>query len=126
MIKKLRQWGRRLRREVTALYFASHDPRTPWLAKVLIVCVIAYALSPLDLIPDFIPVLGQLDDLILLPIGIMLVIRLIPSVVWMECREQATLSQLHNMPLMPIAGVVIVGIWIFSAILLIGWLVSIR
>ena len=88
----VRTWSERareLRREVYALYFACRDPRTPWYAKWLVAGVVAYALSPIDLIPDFIPVLGQLDDLILVPLGIAIAIRLIPTEVLAECRAKA-------------------------------------
>ena len=79
----------RLRDESYALYLASRDPRTPWYAKLLVAAVVAYAVSPIDLIPDFIPVLGQLDDLLLLPIGIALAIRLVPRAVLEEKRALA-------------------------------------
>ncbi len=72
-----------------ALYFAYRDPRTPWYAKVLLIAVIGYALSPIDLIPDFIPVLGYLDDLVIVPAGIYLATRMIPKDVMVECREKA-------------------------------------
>ena len=85
-------WKRRVsewKRETIVLYHACRDPRTPWYAKALGVAVIAYALSPIDLIPDFIPVLGYLDDLILVPIGIWLVLRLIPREVWRDAQARA-------------------------------------
>ena len=78
-----------LRDETYALYVASRDPRTPWYAKLLVAAIVAYALSPIDLIPDFIPVLGQLDDLLLLPLGIALAIRLVPRAVLEEGRAEA-------------------------------------
>ena len=84
-----KQWARRLKRETYALYLAARDPRVPWYAKALAICVAGYALSPLDLIPDFIPIIGYLDDLILVPLGIALVIRLIPSEALADCRERA-------------------------------------
>src|SRR5512145_2166648 len=76
--ERLRQWARTVRREVLMLYLAARDPRVPWYAKVVAACVAAYALSPIDLIPDFIPVLGYLDDVIIVPLGIVLAMRLIP------------------------------------------------
>ena len=79
---------RHLRDEVHALYFASKDSRTPWYAKALVAAVVAYAVSPIDLIPDFIPVLGQLDDLVIVPLGIWCAIRLIPPAVLAECRAK--------------------------------------
>src|SRR5206468_12969857 len=82
LLPKLKEQASRLKRELHALWLAYSDPRTPWLARLLIVCIIAYALSPIDLIPDPIPVIGHLDDLILLPLAIALAIRMIPDSVW--------------------------------------------
>ena len=87
--KDWRERARRLTTEVRALNFASRDPRTPWYAKAFVACVVAYALSPIDLIPDFVPVLGQLDDLVLVPLGILAARRMIPAHVLAECRERA-------------------------------------
>jgi uncharacterized membrane protein YkvA (DUF1232 family) len=84
-----RRWARRLKREIYALYLAARDPRVPWYTKVLALAIVGYALSPLDLIPDFIPIIGYVDDLILVPLGIALVLRLTPSGVLAECRAQA-------------------------------------
>lgn len=89
-LARVRGWARRLAKEVAALYLAAGDPRVPWYARALAVVVVAYALSPLDLIPDPIPVLGYLDDLLLVPAGVALFIRLVPDDVWAECRERAT------------------------------------
>jgi uncharacterized membrane protein YkvA (DUF1232 family) len=89
LVRKLKEQASRPKRELHALWLAYHDPRTPWLARALIVCVIAYALSPIDLIPDPIPIIGHLDDLILLPLGIALIIRMIPDSVMTDCRERA-------------------------------------
>ena len=86
----LKEWSRVLRRDVHAIWFAARDPRVPWYAKVLGLAVAAYALSPIDLIPDFIPVLGYLDDLILVPLGIALVVKLIPANLMAEHRAQAS------------------------------------
>jgi uncharacterized membrane protein YkvA (DUF1232 family) len=86
---RLRAWVRALRRDVHALYLCARDPRVPWYAKAVAMLVAGYAISPIDLIPDFIPVLGHLDDLILLPLGIMLAIRLIPAAVLEEHRQTA-------------------------------------
>lgn len=90
VIDRLRAWARSIKRQIMVLWFSCRHPKAPWLAKALAVCVVAYALSPIDLIPDFIPVLGYLDDLILLPLGILLVMRLMPEEVLMECRIRAT------------------------------------
>src|SRR3982074_3086763 len=90
MLLYLKQWARALKRDVTMLYLAARHPRVPWYAKALAGFVAAYALSPIDLIPDFIPVLGYLDDLIIVPLGIWLVIALIPEDVMREYRAMAS------------------------------------
>lgn len=89
MLRKLKEQASRLKRELHALWLAYSDPRTPWSARLLIVCIIGYALSPIDLIPDQIPIIGHLDDLILLPLAIALAIRMIPGSVMADCRERA-------------------------------------
>ncbi len=94
-----------------ALYLASIDPRVPWLAKAIIVMVVAYALSPIDLIPDFIPVIGYLDDFLLLPIGIWLAIRMIPEEVWKECQLSAQRAVIE-LPKNWRAGAIIIFIWL--------------
>ena len=121
MSSRLREWARALKQDVHALYLASRDPRTPWYAKALAIAVAAYALSPIDLIPDFIPVLGYLDDVLLVPLGILLVVWLIPPGIMAEHRELAAGAQVR--PVNRAAAVVIVCIWIAS-LLLVGWLVS--
>ncbi len=88
-LSRIRAWAGRLKRDGYAVYLASRDPRVPWYAKAVAIAVAAYALSPIDLIPDFIPVLGYLDDLILVPAGLWLAIALIPDEVMTECRAQA-------------------------------------
>ena len=93
MIEQAKQWARIVKRDVHALYRAGRDPRVPWYAKALAICVAAYALSPIDLIPDFIPVLGYLDDLIILPLGVLLVVRMIPPELMAEHRGAALLAQ---------------------------------
>lgn len=108
-----RQRARQLKREVFALYYAYKHPRVPWYAKVVAACVVAYALSPIDLIPDPIPVLGYLDDLVILPLGIALVLRLIPEDVLAECRRQA--QKPPTRPVNWIAAGVIVAVWIGTA-----------
>lgn len=90
ILQQLRRWANALKRHVMVLWFCCRHPGTPWLPTWLAVAVVAYALSPIDLIPDFIPILGYLDDLILLPLGIALVIRLMPAQVLEVCRKQAT------------------------------------
>jgi len=89
MIERAKQWARLVKRDVHAIYLAARDPRVPWYAKALALCVAGYALSPIDLIPDFIPVLGYLDDLIIVPIGIVAVLKLIPPEIMAEHRAAA-------------------------------------
>ena len=110
----LKEKARALKRETTALWFALRDPRTPWAARLVGALVVAYALSPIDLIPDFIPVLGLLDDLILLPLGIALCIRLIPADVFEDARRRAIDAELR--PVNRFAAAVIVLIWIGLAV----------
>jgi uncharacterized membrane protein YkvA (DUF1232 family) len=90
MLQRLRYWARGIKRDVHALYLAARDPRVPWYAKAVALAVAAYALSPIDLIPDFIPVIGYLDDLIIVPLGILLAVRLIPADVLAELRAAAS------------------------------------
>jgi uncharacterized membrane protein YkvA (DUF1232 family) len=113
MAGRLKTWARTIRRDVHALSLASRDPRVPWYAKALALIVAGYALSPIDLIPDFIPVLGYLDDLILVPAGIWLVIRLIPPQVMAEHRELAAAAQ--DRPVGRTAGIVVVCVWVIFA-----------
>ncbi|MES2601976.1 MAG: YkvA family protein [Pseudomonadota bacterium] len=115
----LKNWARALKRDVHAIYLASRDPRVPWYAKALAVVVAGYALSPIDLIPDFIPVLGYLDDIILVPLGIVLVLKLIPPPIMAEHRA-SVLAQ--DRPVSRVAALAIVCVWIVTAAL-VGWLV---
>lgn len=112
----LRSWARLVRRDVHALCLAGRDPRVPWHVKLLALAVAAYALSPIDLIPDFIPVLGYLDDVILLPLGILLVIRLIPPEILAEHRAAAVAAGERRLGRR--AAVVVVLIWLVAAALL--------
>ncbi len=89
MLEKLKERARQLKGETYALYLAARDPRTPWYAKLFVAGIVAYALSPIDLIPDFVPILGYMDDLILVPLGIILAIKLIPHSVLAESRTRA-------------------------------------
>lgn len=118
---KLRQRAVQLRSETLALYLAARDPRTPWYAKLLVAGIVAYAFSPIDLIPDFVPVLGYLDDLILIPLGIALAIRLVPAVVLAECRARAREANQKDRPQSRAAGAVIVVIWLLLAVLCAVW-----
>lgn len=120
-LEHLKQRARRLKAETLALYLAARDPRTPWYAKLLAAGIVAYAFSPVDLIPDFVPVLGYLDDLILIPMGVALAIRLVPHSVMAECRLRAQETIQNGKPVNRIAGAVIVVIWISLAALCAIW-----
>ena len=104
-----------LKREIHALYLACRHPDTPWYAKLCALLVVGYALSPIDLIPDFIPVLGYLDDLLLLPLGIALVLRMIPEPVLNECRAQAKQNAEKRLPKNRLAGAIVVVIWVLAS-----------
>jgi len=120
MLERARQWAQAIKRDVLALWIAARDSRVPWYAKALAMAVAAYALSPIDLIPDFIPVLGYLDDLVIVPLGILLVVWLIPAALMAEFRERAT--TLAAKPRSATAAVIIVLIWIAAATLAGWWL----
>ena len=117
-----RERARVLKQETFTLVVACRHPRVPWYGKALALLVVGYALSPIDLIPDFVPVLGYLDDLVLIPLGVMLVMRLIPVEVLAECRRQAAEIVGRAARLGKIAAVVIVAIWAMTAALLL-WLI---
>jgi uncharacterized membrane protein YkvA (DUF1232 family) len=119
MKDRLREWSRTIKRDVIAVYLAARDPRVPWYAKVLALCVAGYALSPIDLIPDFIPVIGYLDDLIIVPLGILAVIKLIPPDIMAEHRIAAAV--VAERPTSLTAAVVIAVIWIVSMVLVTWW-----
>ena len=116
----LQRWAASLKNNTYALYLASQDSRVPVLAKLMIGLVLAYALSPIDLIPDFIPVIGYLDDLILLPMGILLAVRLVPRAVWQECQVLAA-EQITGLPRNRRAAAVIIIIWILALVACVLW-----
>ena len=116
MLEKLRSRANTLKRETVAVYLAAKDPRTPWHAQAIAICTVAYAFSPIDLIPDFIPILGYLDDVILVPAGIALAIRLIPAEVLEDAREKAANSSLERSVGYVGAGIIAI-VWI---VILIG------
>lgn len=115
MLEKLKIKAKGIKHELTALYLAYRHPEVPWYAKLFTAIVIGYALSPIDLIPDFIPVLGYLDDLILIPMGIKIALKMIPNRVMIECREQAVELEKKSLGSSWIAAVVIIVIWILIA-----------
>ena len=122
-IARLRQWARTLKRDVIALYLATRDPRVPWYAKAVAAWVAAYALSPIDLIPDFIPVLGYLDDLVVLPLGILLAVKLVPREIMADLRAKAEDRRGERSPSRAGAAVII-GIWIVAALAIAYWFTS--
>lgn len=113
-IYDIKRWARELKREIFAVWIAARDPRTPVAAKVVGGIIAAYAISPIDLIPDFIPVLGYLDDLLIVPLGLMLAVRLIPDALMIEFRERSDI--MSERPRSILAAVVIVAIWILAGI----------
>ena len=121
MFRSARQWARRIKRDTYALYLAARDRRTPWYAKLFAACVVAYAFSPIDLIPDFIPVLGYLDDVIIVPLGIVLALKMIPADVMAECRAAAEADRPSSKPRNYVGAAAIVAIWLLAAALAIRW-----
>jgi uncharacterized membrane protein YkvA (DUF1232 family) len=125
LMRVMERWklqARRLKVEAYALYLAYKDPRVPWYARLFAACLVGYAFSPIDLIPDPIPILGYLDDLVLVPLGILLVRRMIPDAVLAECRERA--KDLVERPTNWVAAAVIIAIWILLAAAVTLWLVG--
>jgi uncharacterized membrane protein YkvA (DUF1232 family) len=118
MLERWKQWARHIKRDTRALYSAARDPRVPWFVKALAIAVAAYALSPIDLIPDFVPVLGYLDDLIIVPLGIALVVWLMPPD--LMTHHRALVEAQAETPVSRGAAIVIVGIWIVTSIVA-GW-----
>ncbi|WP_038203552.1 YkvA family protein [Xenophilus azovorans] len=114
LAQDLRQWARRIKRDGVTLWFAARDARTPWYAKVLVAFVVAYALSPIDLIPDFIPVLGYVDDVLLLPALIWLAVRLLPADVLAVCRVRADawMQAQGTRPRSRLGAVLVVLLWL--------------
>ena len=121
MLAHLKERALGLKAETYALYLAARHPGTPWYAKLLVAAIVAYALSPVDLIPDFVPILGYLDELILIPLGIALAVRMIPSSILEECRARSQETLLSGKSVGRVAGLVIVAIWIALAALGAAW-----
>lgn len=118
--KKWKNMAMQFRLQTLALYFAYRDPRTPWFAKWFALAVVAYALSPIDLIPDFVPVLGYLDDLVLIPLGVFLAMKMISPVVMEDCKAKAKDLAGIDKPEFKWMGVVVIGVWLLC-ILLVGF-----
>jgi uncharacterized membrane protein YkvA (DUF1232 family) len=119
LLDRAKDWARRVKRDAVAVYFAARDPRTPLLARCLALAIAAYALSPIDLIPDFIPILGYLDDLLIVPVGLLLVIRLLPPEVLATAREKA--NALLARPTSRAAAVFMVIVWLGCIAALACW-----
>jgi uncharacterized membrane protein YkvA (DUF1232 family) len=120
MAQFIETWKHRAREfkiEVYAIYLAYKDPRVPLYARIFAACVVGYAFSPIDLIPDPIPILGYLDDLVLIPLGVALAIKMIPPIVLVECRDKAREVMKLGKPVNRIAAVIIITIWLLLAIL---------
>ena len=113
-----KQWARGIKRDVVALWIAARDPRVPWYAKATAGAVAAYALSPIDLIPDFIPIIGYLDDLLIVPVGIMLAVKLVPTNLMQEFREEA---MRREKPVSKVGLAFIIALWALAALVL-TWL----
>jgi len=111
MLNKIKVWTRNLKKQVFILYFAYKDNRVPWYAKLFAACVVAYAFSPIDLIPDFIPILGYIDDVIIVPLGIMLALKMIPESVITDCEEKAEELMKKGKPKNWIVGSIIILVW---------------
>jgi len=124
-VEKLKQRALLLKAETYGLYLAARDPRVPWYAKLLVAGIVAYALSPIDLIPDFIPVLGYLDDLVLIPLGILLALKLIPPQIMAECRARAQAAMQNGKPASRVAAAVIIIIWLAVTALIVKLAVGI-
>lgn len=119
MQERLRRWARHLKHQALVVYFVARDPRLPWPVRALALLVAAYALSPIDLVPDFIPVLGLLDDLLLVPLGVALVIRLAPAAVVADARLRA--AGTAERPVSRGMAVAIVAVWAVAIALLVAW-----
>ncbi|KKK39099.1 hypothetical protein WQ57_04760 [Mesobacillus campisalis] len=111
MFNKIKDWAKKLKRQIFILYYACKDERVPWYAKVFTGCIVAYAFSPIDLIPDFIPILGYLDEVILLPLGIMLALKMIPKDVLSDCEDKAEALMRNGKPKNWTGGLIILLIW---------------
>jgi uncharacterized membrane protein YkvA (DUF1232 family) len=117
-LARARGWARGIRRDVVALWLAARDPRVPWAAKLVAAAVAAYALSPIDLIPDVVPVLGYLDDLVIVPLGILLAVRLVPAPLMAEFRAAAVGE---GRPVSRVGMAMVLGAWVTAAALLLWW-----
>ncbi len=119
MWRRIKDWARAIRRDVHALWLAGRDPRVPWYAKAFALLIAAYALSPIDLIPDFVPILGYLDEVILLPPAILLAVKLVPPDLMAEHRAAA--ARAEGRPVSRAGAAMIVALWLLAATALVWW-----
>lgn len=122
MLDRLKQWARTIRRDIAVLWLAARHPDVPWPAKAIAAATVAYALSPIDLIPDFVPVLGYLDDLVIVPAGILLAMKLIPTALLAELRAQA--AEAGRLPKSKAGMAAIVILWLLAASAVMWWVVG--
>jgi uncharacterized membrane protein YkvA (DUF1232 family) len=120
VFEQLKSWAKKLKKQIFILYLAYKDKRVTWYAKLFTACVVAYAFSPIDLIPDFIPILGYLDDIILVPLGITLALKMLPKSVIMECTIKAEQMMKSSKPKNWIVGTLIIILWCFLFV----WIVT--
>jgi uncharacterized membrane protein YkvA (DUF1232 family) len=119
MWRRIKDWARAIRRDVHALWLAGRDPRVPWYAKAFALLIAAYALSPIDLIPDFVPILGYLDEVILLPPAILLAVKLVPPDLMAEHRAAA--ARAEGRPVSRAGAAMVVALWLLAAVALVWW-----
>jgi uncharacterized membrane protein YkvA (DUF1232 family) len=125
MVERLKSRARLLKRDAYALYIAARDPRVPWYAKVFLGLVVAHTFSPIDLIPDFVPVLGYLDDLIITPLGIALALKMIPSEVMTEARQQSEELMQQGKPISRAGAILVIGVWLVILAIMVWWIVRV-
>lgn len=124
MLATIKSWAKLVKRDIFALYLAGRDPRVPWFAKAVALATAAYALSPIDLIPDFIPVVGYLDDILIVPLGILLATRLIPRPLLDEFRAEAALRLDARPPISVVGATAVVLVWLVAGGLAVGALLA--
>lgn len=122
LIEKWKLRTKQIKIEIYAIYLAYRDPRVPWYARIFAACVVGYAFSPIDLIPDPIPILGYLDDLILIPLGVVLALKMVPKEVMTECRKHSQEIMRQGKPVNRIAAIVIIAIWILFVAIAVGFM----
>ncbi len=112
-MEKLRNWASKLKHNLIALYLVYKDKRLSWWVRIFTLCVVGYAFSPIDIIPDFIPIIGYLDDLILVPVGIYFALKMIPKEIFQECLDKAKSMDKSDVPRNWVAGLFVITVWVF-------------